>query len=148
KAQHELVVSKTNVPVFADRIGFLSGGKRDSLATELSGRVRGFYRESFLVTFKDLMSDGIEEVYDLSEPNAHRFVANGLVVHNCAGEAPPPFGVCNLGALNLAAFVKGGALDYDALAEHARVAVRFLDDVIDASHYFLDENRQAQLGTR
>jgi ribonucleoside-diphosphate reductase alpha chain len=69
-------------------------------------------------------------------------------VNPCGEEPLPPFGVCNLGALNLAAFVQDGALDAAALAEHARVAIRFLDDVIDANHYFLDENRQAQLGTR
>src|SRR5579884_1936504 len=69
-------------------------------------------------------------------------------VNPCGEEPLPPFGVCNLGALNLAAFVEDGALDYDALAEHARVAIRFLDDVVDASHSFLDENREAQLGTR
>ncbi len=69
-------------------------------------------------------------------------------VNPCGEEGLPPFGVCNLGALNLAAFVEDGTLDYAALADHARVAIRFLDDVIDASPYFLEENRQAQLGTR
>ena len=69
-------------------------------------------------------------------------------VNPCGEEGLPPYGVCNLGALNLAAFVRDGAIDYQSLAEHAKVAVRFLDDVVDANAYFLKENRQAQLGTR
>ena len=51
-----------------------------------------------------------------------------MVVHNC-----------NLGALNLAAFVKNDRVDLKALAEAAAVAVRFQDDVIDAGYYPLPE---------
>lgn len=69
-------------------------------------------------------------------------------VNPCGEQGLPPWGVCNLGALNLAAFVKGGQFDYEALAENARVAIRFLDDVIDANDYFIKENKEAQLGTR
>src|SRR5258708_15564266 len=60
----------------------------------------------------------------------------------------PPWGVCNLGALNLSAFIKDGKMDYHQLAEMSKVAMRFLDNVIDANEYFIEENRQAQLGTR
>ncbi len=69
-------------------------------------------------------------------------------VNPCGEQGLGPWGVCNLGALNLAAFVQSGRLDYGLLAEHAATAVRFLDDVIDANDYFIEENRAAQLGTR
>ncbi|HEV2582507.1 MAG TPA: hypothetical protein VGT44_16740, partial [Ktedonobacteraceae bacterium] len=58
------------------------------------------------------------------------------------------YGVCNLGALNLSAFVVDGKMDYSRLAEMSRVAMRFLDNVVDANEYFIEENRVAQLGTR
>ncbi len=68
---------------------------------------------------------------------------------NPCGEQPlPPWGVCNLGALNLSAFVRNGQMDWERLAEVSKVAMRFLDNVIDANEYFIEENRQAQLGTR
>src|SRR5712692_9457355 len=68
---------------------------------------------------------------------------------NPCGEQPlPPWGVCNLGALNLSAFVKDGQMDWERLASASKVAMRFLDNVIDANEYFIEENRQAQLGTR
>ncbi len=101
-----------------------------------------------LATFESLTSDGEEMVYDLSEPEAHQFVANGLVAHNCGEQGLPPFGVCNLGALNLSAFVVDGKMDYFRLAEVSKVAMRFLDNVVDANEYFIEENRVAQLGTR
>jgi ribonucleoside-diphosphate reductase alpha chain len=76
------------------------------------------------------------------------YYENIRCVNPCGEQGLPPWGVCNLGALNLAAFVEDGAMDYAALGEHARVAMRFLDNVIDANLYFIKENADAQLGTR
>ncbi len=66
----------------------------------------------------------------------------------CFEEPLPPWGVCCLGSLNLPAFISNsGSLVWDAMypplggvggvMERAiRVAVRFLDDVIDVTPYF------------
>lgn len=68
---------------------------------------------------------------------------------NPCGEQPlPPWGVCNLGALNLSAFVQNGQMDYERLAEMSKVSMRFLDNVVDANEYFIKENEEAQLATR
>ncbi|MGE0030169.1 MAG: adenosylcobalamin-dependent ribonucleoside-diphosphate reductase [Steroidobacteraceae bacterium] len=70
-----------------------------------------------------------------------------LSATNPCGEEPlPPYGACNLGSINLAAFVRepfaaGAALDDAAIAETAASAVRFLDDVIDISHFPLPQQR-------
>lgn len=69
-------------------------------------------------------------------------------VNPCGEQGLPPWGVCNLGALNLSAFVEQGQMDYDRLAEKTKVAMRFLDNVVDATEYFIPENAEAQLGTR
>src|SRR5579859_3604961 len=69
-------------------------------------------------------------------------------VNPCGEQGLPAFGVCNLGAINLSAFVQKGRMDWERLAEVSRVAMRFLDNVVDANEYFIDENREAQLGTR
>jgi ribonucleoside-diphosphate reductase alpha chain len=60
----------------------------------------------------------------------------------------PPWHVCKLGTLNLAAFVRVGRLDLSALAEHDRAAKRFLDDVIDATPLFFPEDEAAQKAVR
>jgi len=89
-----------------------------------------------------------EEVYDLYEPDTLTWVTNGYCSLDCGEQGLPPWGVCNLGALNLSAFVENGKMDYERLAEMSKVAMRYLDNVVDANEYFIEENRVAQLGTR
>jgi ribonucleoside-diphosphate reductase alpha chain len=68
---------------------------------------------------------------------------------NPCGEQPlPGFGVCNLGAINLSRFVRDGEVAWDDLGKAVRYAVRFLDDVIDATPYFFDENYVQQKSER
>ncbi len=148
QAYHELAISRSNLVTFARQIGFLTLDKQSKLEEILADYRRGPYREDFLATFESLVADGEEMVYDLTEPVAHRFVGNGLTLHNCGEQGLPPFGVCNLGALNLSAFVKNDRMDWDRLAEVSRIAMRFLDNVVDANEYFIEENKEAQLGTR
>src|SRR5712692_4169680 len=69
-------------------------------------------------------------------------------VNPCGEQGLPPWGVCNLGAINLSTFVENGQMDWERLADRSKVAMRFLDNVVDANEYFIEENRQAQLGTR
>jgi ribonucleoside-diphosphate reductase alpha chain len=59
--------------------------------------------------------------------------ANPLVSTNPCGEQPlAAYTACNLGSINLSKFVDSeGVFDYEELAEVARTATRFLDDVID-----------------
>jgi ribonucleoside-diphosphate reductase alpha chain len=77
-----------------------------------------------------------------------------LTATNPCGEIPlPPYGACDLGSLNLAAFVASpyaadARLDLDALAGSARMAVRFLDNVIDVSRYPLPAQAEQARRTR
>ncbi|MDZ7792892.1 MAG: adenosylcobalamin-dependent ribonucleoside-diphosphate reductase [Spirochaetia bacterium] len=66
----------------------------------------------------------------------------------CGEQGLPPWGVCNLGAVNLARFVKQGKVDWDTLGQTVRYAVRFLDDVIDNTPYFFEANRIQQQSER
>jgi len=50
--------------------------------------------------------------------------------------------------MNLSAFVENSEMDWERLAEKSKVAMRFLDNVVDANEYFIEENREAQLCTR
>jgi ribonucleotide reductase alpha subunit len=148
QTDHELIISRASVGVFAKEIGFLTPEKQDKLDSRLTLDKGGLRPDSFLATFESLVPDGEEMVYDLSEPEMHLFSGNGLILHNCGEQPLAPWGVCNLGALNLSAFVKNGKMDYERLAEVSKVAMRFLDNVIDANEYFIEENREAQMGTR
>lgn len=50
--------------------------------------------------------DEKEDVYDMTVPEVHNFVANRIVIHNCAEEPLPAGGSCLLGSINLSAFVR------------------------------------------
>ncbi len=66
----------------------------------------------------------------------------------CGEQGLPPWGVCNLGALNLSRFVENGSVDWDSLRKGVRYAVRFLDNIIDTTPYFFDVNKDQQMSER
>jgi ribonucleoside-diphosphate reductase alpha chain len=114
---------------------------------------------------RDLWQRVLRAAYDTAEPgvlfvdtlNRDNTLAyrETLSATNPCGEIPlPPYGACDLGSLNLTAFVEspfaaGARLDLDALATAATLAVRFLDNVIDVSRYPLPaQAEQARLTRR
>ncbi|MGW6539986.1 ribonucleoside-diphosphate reductase subunit alpha [Streptomyces sp. NPDC055051] len=79
---------------------------------------------------------------DASNRTANQTAEPGTVVHSsnlCTeiievtndGETA----VCNLGSVNLGAFVSGGTIDWERLDETVRTAVTFLDRVVDINFY-------------
>ncbi len=63
-----------------------------------------------------------------------------LVSTNPCGEIwLPPYGCCDLGALVLPRFVLDREFDWDTFDSAVRGGVRFLDNVLDVSHYPLPE---------
>jgi len=73
---------------------------------------------------------------------------------NPCGELPlPPYGACNLGSVNIPRFVHepfttAARLDLDGIRETVQVAVRLMDNVIDASRFPLPQQAEQARGSR
>jgi ribonucleoside-diphosphate reductase alpha chain len=73
---------------------------------------------------------------------------------NPCGEIPlPPYGACDLGSINLTAFVHDpfgdkARLDLDGIRNTSAVATRMMDNVIDASQFPLEKQATQARGTR
>lgn len=66
----------------------------------------------------------------------------------CGEQGLPPYDVCNLGSINLAAFVRDGKLDMKRLEHVSMVSTRFLDNVIDLFDYPVQEVQDMSRNTR
>ena len=81
--------------------------------------------------------------------NSHYYA--DLPCTNPCGEQPlPAWGVCNLGHINLSKHVDAVSrdVDWNKLKRTVQDAVRFQDNVIDATPYFFDENYAQQMSER
>ncbi|MDE2853137.1 MAG: adenosylcobalamin-dependent ribonucleoside-diphosphate reductase [Chloroflexota bacterium] len=86
-----------------------------------------------------------------SNKMANSWYFNPQICTNPCGEQPlGAFSVCNLGAINLSRFYDEIADDvaWDELRRTVAYSTRFLDNVIDTTPYFFEENRKVQMSER
>ncbi len=113
------------------------------------------------VRARDVWNNIIESAWSSAEPGMYfidraNYYSNSsyyapLQCTNPCGEQPlPAWGVCNLGHVNLAKHLTADNTDVDwnVLKTTVQEAVRFQDNVIDATPYFFEENREQQMSER
>ncbi|MBO0600322.1 vitamin B12-dependent ribonucleotide reductase [Sporosarcina sp. E16_3] len=85
-----------------------------------------------------------------NETNAKAYGQQVVATNPCGEQPLAPYSVCNLAAVNLAevADKETKTVNHEKLQEIVRVGVRMQDNVIDATPYFLAENKVQALGER
>src|SRR5438445_5102024 len=145
RAWGQLKVNGESYHRFLDLVGFpLSPKKQERCEAFPWQRAK---QDRLAIPVASVVPDAEVEVYDVSEPVTHSLIAEGMIVHNC-----------NLGSLNVSKFARRGedgewSIDWDEMERVVRLAVRFLDDVIEMNPYPLPEidatvksNRRIGLG--
>ncbi|MCK1991475.1 vitamin B12-dependent ribonucleotide reductase [Peribacillus muralis] len=94
---------------------------------------------------------GIFFIDNANEMTNAKAYGQQVVATNPCGEQPlAPYSVCNLAAVNLAEMADkdNKTVDFEKLKVTVEVGVRMQDNVIDATPYFLEENKKQALGER
>src|SRR5690625_3712398 len=94
---------------------------------------------------------GIFFIDNANEMTNAKAYGQQVVATNPCGEQPlAPFSVCNLAAINLAEMAdrENRTVNFEKLKETVKVGVRMQDNVIDATPYFLEDNKKQALGER
>ncbi len=81
--------------------------------------------------FASLRPLGTQQVFDLTEPDTHSFIANGLVIHNCSEYMFLDDTACNLASLNVLTFFDPETRRFDI--EGYRHAIRLWTIVLEIS---------------
>lgn len=149
RADHELIVSGDNLAVFDREVGFTDPAKAAALKRQLSGYARRMNAERFVTKVVSVDASGESPVFDCTIPGPHEYDSGLLRSHNCGEVCLLNNEPCNLGSINLGNFVTANrTVDFTRLYDVARLATRFLDDILDWNYFPVQSIEDAARLTR
>ncbi len=102
--RHGLRIDAGSLRSFGKYIGLIPGKKLELLATAIGFAINNRLSDGNYDRVATLTPLGRRQVFDLTEPATHSFVANGLTVHNCSEYMFLDDTACNLASLNVLTF--------------------------------------------
>jgi ribonucleoside-diphosphate reductase alpha chain len=120
------IVQFTSLLLFTKKINFKQQYKRDALFAMLLARSPAIESVRF---------DGVEEVFDFTEPETHWGVVNNFISHNCGELVFLNNTACNLASLNLSKFADDTGFNATQFRHAVRLFVIAQDILVEASGY-------------
>ena len=149
--QNDGYLPKTNISVGItdDFMNAALSGKKWDLVNPRTGEIVNTVNAGSVLDLMATMAwqTGDPGIINLSAINKGTALANPLLAKkgpitatNPCGEEPLyPYESCNLGYVNFVKFIKDGIFDFKRLEEVMGIAVRFMDNVVDASWFPVEE---------
>ena len=136
KTMYEINISKDNINIFANEIGFDSVSKKRKLDEIIKNFTKGPYKEKFCTKVIGFRKIEQVEVYDCTVPGISEFDANGICVHNCAELLLSAFDSCRLMLINTFEYVKNpftkqAEFDMEKFNKDVVLCQRLMDDMVD-----------------
>jgi ribonucleoside-diphosphate reductase alpha chain len=124
--QAQLHIFNQAARAFMTLVGFpLSEKKQAKVAATLARSFDGALKNPRATTVVSIVPDGIETVYDVTEPVTHSLIAEGLIAHNC-----------NLASVNLMKFVdEDGEFNVEDYKYACRVTITAQEILVDNAGY-------------
>ncbi|MGQ4892442.1 MAG: adenosylcobalamin-dependent ribonucleoside-diphosphate reductase [Candidatus Njordarchaeia archaeon] len=110
-------------------------------------RASALFRELYMSAWES-GDPGILFIDEINRRSPVKHLGDIRATNPCGEQPLLPYESCNLGSINLEKFVKDGEIDWDGLAATVKMAVRFLDNVIDVNNFPVKEIEQATKLTR
>lgn len=131
---YDLRISGFSVTQFKDQIGFLLSQKQEKL--EKLCTTHEFYETDRRIRLVEMIRDGSEMTYNLTESTNHSYIANGFVVANCAEYMHVDNSACNLASINLLKFLKpNNTFDVPAFIKTVQIIILAQEIIVGNSSY-------------